>query len=289
MAPTGLPVMKTPQRAETPIQSSSGSAFDSWDDSAPPSPLSRSVTPSGNASRTRGRAANAYDAVAGWFQPYYCKNHPADTYPSLPGRVTLNGALSDSETASGRSKRRLSVTADRYSARNPKLAPEEALFRRKNAPVRYAEHDIYWANEDLPDAGRRHLPDGSLLKSVHGYASRFYDAAAARLGPRCRVGTRAVDERSMDETALLAFGILLEEAGREALGRKGDLVFTEPATTESRAVAKTSPDARVPGCTSEDTQGNDIDEVTVPASQNPQRAKRRKLVKSSAPLETPVS
>lgn len=33
----------------------------------------------------------------------------------------------------------------------------------------------------------------------------------------------------MDETALLAFGILLEEAGREALGRRGDLVFTEGA------------------------------------------------------------
>lgn len=31
----------------------------------------------------------------------------------------------------------------------------------------------------------------------------------------------------MDETALLAFGILLEEASREALGRRGDLVFTE--------------------------------------------------------------
>jgi hypothetical protein len=31
----------------------------------------------------------------------------------------------------------------------------------------------------------------------------------------------------MDETALLAFGILLEEASRDALGKKGDLVFTE--------------------------------------------------------------
>lgn len=31
----------------------------------------------------------------------------------------------------------------------------------------------------------------------------------------------------MDETALLAFGILLEEAGKEAIGARGDLVFTE--------------------------------------------------------------
>ncbi|KAJ4306068.1 hypothetical protein N0V88_000864 [Collariella sp. IMI 366227] len=33
--------------------------------------------------------------------------------------------------------------------------PEEALFRRRHAPVRYAEHDIYWASEDLRDGGRR--------------------------------------------------------------------------------------------------------------------------------------
>ena len=32
----------------------------------------------------------------------------------------------------------------------------------------------------------------------------------------------------MDETALLAFGILLEEASREAMGKRGDLVLTEP-------------------------------------------------------------
>ena len=36
-----------------------------------------------------------------------------------------------------------------------------------------------------------------------------------------------VDERSMDETALLAFGVLLEEAGRKTLGKRGDLVFVE--------------------------------------------------------------
>lgn len=35
------------------------------------------------------------------------------------------------------------------------------------------------------------------------------------------------DWKSMDETALLAMGILLEEATREVLGETGDLVFTE--------------------------------------------------------------
>jgi hypothetical protein len=65
---------------------------------------------------------------------------------------------------------------------------------------------------------------------VHGYAAGFYEAVAAeqeRRGRPGRIGGRLVDERSMDETALLAFGILLEEASREALGKSGDLVFTE--------------------------------------------------------------
>jgi hypothetical protein len=66
-----------------------------------------------------------------------------------------------------------------------------------------------------------------LLKSVHKYASTFYEAMAMRLGPQGFVKSRTIDERSMDETALLAFGILLEEAGREVLRGRGDLVFVE--------------------------------------------------------------
>lgn len=143
------------------------------------------------------------------------------------------------------------------------------LFRRKDAPVRYAEQDIYWASEDLPDGGRRHLPDGGLLRSVHAYASRFYEAAAARLGPRCAVGGRLVDERSMDETALLAFGILLEEACRDALGKRGDLVFTEPSTEPRTPLA-----TRVP-------QPVDGESAAVSSSDG-RRMKRRKVAKGGA-------
>ncbi|KAK0719505.1 hypothetical protein B0H67DRAFT_551851 [Lasiosphaeris hirsuta] len=105
--------------------------------------------------------------------------------------------------------------------------PEDTLFRRKNAPARYAEADIYWANENLPDGGRRHLPQSDMLKCVHSYSSKFYEAMASRHGAEGTVGSRIVDERSMDETALLAFGVLLEEASREVLGKRGDLVLTE--------------------------------------------------------------
>jgi len=117
------------------------------------------------------------------------------------------------------------------------LAPEEVLFKRKFAPTRYAEDDIYFANErDFADADRGDLPDSDLLKSVHAYTSAFYDAMARTRFPTGTIVTaktnkkrpsRTTDERSMDETALVAFGILLEEAGREVLGHRGDLVFTE--------------------------------------------------------------
>lgn len=91
---------------------------------------------------------------------------------------------------------------------------------------------MYFANErDL----RVELPDSDLLKAVHCYSSDFYSKATRRRG--------AGDWRSMDETALLAFGILMEEATREILGQTGDLVFTEGQEIEetpSRATAMPS-------------------------------------------------
>jgi len=164
------------------------------------------------------------------------------------------------------------VNSGRYSSRNPKLAPEEALFKRRNAPVRYAEQDIYWANEDFPDGGHGHLPDTNLLRSAHSYASKFYDAAADRLGPRCVVGARTIDERSMDETALLAMGILLEEAGREVLGKRGDIVFTE-ASMEPIRMVKVMPATKLSRPISECSQSAD----EVPRAQNHRKAKRRKV------------
>ncbi|KAJ4419778.1 hypothetical protein N0V85_000849 [Neurospora sp. IMI 360204] len=160
---------------------------------------------------SRGRELNVYDAVA--------------------GNVTLNDrSQSGASRRNDSSSKRQNRASGLHSSRDPRYAPEEVLFRRKGAPVRYEENDIYWASEHLPDGGRHLPPDSGLLKSIHGYTSNFYDAIALRLGPRCVIGSRTIDERSMDETALLAFGILLEEAGREAMGKRGDLVLTEPLT-----------------------------------------------------------
>ncbi|EFR00038.1 hypothetical protein MGYG_03044 [Nannizzia gypsea CBS 118893] len=99
----------------------------------------------------------------------------------------------------------------------PAVSPEEVLFRKQNAPVRYMENDFYFANEDIPED--QPLPDSDLLKAIHAYTSDLY-------------ANRTVDRgqsvwRSMDETALIALGFLLEEAAVEALQETGDMALVE--------------------------------------------------------------
>ncbi|KXJ91130.1 hypothetical protein Micbo1qcDRAFT_69636 [Microdochium bolleyi] len=179
--------------------------------------------------RHRGKNATLFDAVA--------------------GRVTSTHALEDGtgrlSRLRGRRSRRAAQRLSRLtssSSQNAVLAPEEVLFRRANAPVRYAERDIYFANERLPDGGINVLPDSDMLKALHVYASHFYargqpdtGQSSSHAGDHDEQGNRLlrrkratpIDEGSMDETAMLAFGIILEEASRELLGPSGDLVFTE--------------------------------------------------------------
>ncbi|KAH7026248.1 uncharacterized protein B0I36DRAFT_248220 [Microdochium trichocladiopsis] len=161
------------------------------------------------------------------------KRREATVYDAVAGTVTSTHALEDSQRQpSRRPAKRARHQAQRQSrlrsgqtSRNAVLAPEEVLFRRANAPTRYAERDIYFANERLPDGGRDILPDSDMLKALHVYASHFYTEKYGSRTPRHRKAP--LDECSMDETAMLAFGIILEEASRELLGSSGDLVFTE--------------------------------------------------------------
>ncbi|RKU49452.1 hypothetical protein DL546_007583 [Coniochaeta pulveracea] len=165
---------------------------------------------------SKRRQANVYDAVAGRVS----STHPLHATKANPALALGNPS----------------------SERDPRLAPEEVYSRRKKAKPRYAEFDTYFAlGTDRLSGHHRELPDSDMLKSIHAYTARFYEAKALerdedriRKGkePRSFVGGRLVDERSMNETALLAMGILLEEAGREILGSRGDLVFTESITEE---------------------------------------------------------
>lgn len=150
------------------------------------------------------------------------------------------GRLSHHKGASAADEQVKKQPETKYSLHETKYGPEEVLFRRKDAPQRYAEHDVYFANErDLPHGGQGILPESELLKAVHGYAGQFY----GRMQQRGNVALQShnLDEGSMDETALLAFGILLEEAGRDVLGKKGDMVFTEGVELEG---ASTFPQRR---------------------------------------------
>lgn len=144
------------------------------------------------------------------------RNRPATVYDACAGRVTTDRFLP--------SVPRQSKYRDTLSSSTLPIPPDEVLFRRKNAPERYNETDIYWADQKL-EAWQR-LPDSDLLKAIHAYASEFYGRATTNAGRS--------DWRSMDETALLALGVLLEEAAVEELGETGDFAFVEGDEQDER-------------------------------------------------------
>ena len=125
------------------------------------------------------------------------KRRQATIYDAVAGRVGLNGFIEKSTD----------ITP---------LTPAEALFRRVNAPDELEEYN---AQTNL----NQKLPDSDLLQDIHRYVSEFY----ATRYPRDPDHGDNVDVQSLDESALLAFGILLEEACRTCLGSTGDLALTE--------------------------------------------------------------
>ncbi|EON66705.1 hypothetical protein W97_05951 [Coniosporium apollinis CBS 100218] len=135
------------------------------------------------------------------------KRREATVYDAVAGRVGPNGFL-DLPPAKAK---------DRNTASSSTLPipPEEALFKRKDAPARYEENDIYFASRYLES--NQILPDSDLLKAMHAYASDYYSEAPAT--------TAAKDFKSLDETSLLAMGILMEEAAAAALDETGDLAL----------------------------------------------------------------
>lgn len=114
------------------------------------------------------------------------------------------------------------------------------LFQRSRFPLRQAEQDLYFANEQkLHNGGEGILPDSDLLKVLHAFASRFY---ASHRPPSWKY--RKVDMASMDATALLAFGILMEELAKD-VARKGYRVLTEGRAKVTTAVGSETYDSLV--------------------------------------------
>ena len=146
------------------------------------------------------------------------------------------------------------------------VPPEEVLFRRLGAPERDIHDDFYWADKHL--AEKQTLPESDLLKAVHAYAADFYEAMGEK---------GEVNFRSMDETALLAIGLLLEEAAEEVLGETGDMVFVEG---EEAKKPKRRREVQIEAVESEviddDQQQQEEEEEGRPAEKKPKEKRKRK-------------
>ncbi len=127
-------------------------------------------------------------------------------YDAVAGRASYDGFIPSTPY--------IHTTRDTASSTTFSVPPEEALFRRSGAPERYEEEDFYWADINLT-AGAE-LPDSDLLKAVHAYAAGFYERRGG-----------SGDFRSLDETALMGIGVLLEECVDVLLGESGERVFLE--------------------------------------------------------------
>ena len=103
-----------------------------------------------------------------------------------------------------------------YGQQEAILAPEEILFKSRNAPERFQEDDFYWADRHLPQDC---LPESDLLEAIHVFVSNYYRCTTPNHGHH--------DTKSLDGSALLALGILLEESARSILGKTGDMAFVE--------------------------------------------------------------
>ncbi|KAL7937045.1 hypothetical protein V8C35DRAFT_294553 [Trichoderma chlorosporum] len=198
----------------------------------------------------------------------------ATVYDAVAGRVTYDRVLRDEDQ--DQRQFQPGIVGQRSARDDLKLAPDDVLFRRKDAPERYAEHDIYRAHDwELPNGGQGVLPRSDLLKAIHEYSSEFY--GALNRSQRMPETGRNLDERSMDETALLALGILLEEAGREVLGRRGHLVFTEGA--QDQYDDGSGEQERQGGSEAQDSGGDSVVGHEDSGSRQPGR-KRRRLAKA---------
>lgn len=116
------------------------------------------------------------------------------------------------------------------------------------------EEENYFANENIRSDTA--LPSSEILEAIHAYAADFYEFATEDHGLH--------DHHSMDETALIAMGILVEEMAKEALGETGDLVLVEGEEVANE----------------KDETGAETDNTN--ASQSRGRVRRRKRARTGA-------
>jgi hypothetical protein len=145
-----------------------------------------------------------------------------------------------------------------FPSRESAFTPSEVLLRRVSAPAE-GRADVYFADENLGPGQR--LPETELLAAVHAYTADFYSMATRDKG-QC-------DFRSLDETALIALGVLLEETATEVLEETGDMALVEPEgfdsfVPETRAtqmqISGRVPPAETPPYVSEESSDESVDD-----------------------------
>lgn len=110
----------------------------------------------------------------------------------------------------------LTISHRSLSQRHSKPASaDELLFHNPLNPDFVLPDSVKSILEDKSIVGD--LPDSDLLKAVHRYVAEFFEAK----------GWEGVMGRAMDESALLAIGVILEEWGRDMVGKEGGMVFAE--------------------------------------------------------------
>jgi hypothetical protein len=127
------------------------------------------------------------------------KKRKATVYDAVAGKVGTNGFL----------------TSDEIAKSTKSLAPDEVLWRKTS--MHAEEFQRVYSKQHDPDID---LPDSDLLKAIHAYASDYYSRATPEHGTH--------DFRSMDGSALIALGFLLEGTTEKSLGENGDMALVEP-------------------------------------------------------------
>ncbi|KAF9730750.1 hypothetical protein PMIN06_007146 [Paraphaeosphaeria minitans] len=155
----------------------------------------------------------------------------ATVYDAVAGRVTQSGVYEP--------------TAAEQKRATLRLRPDEVLFKQRRAPPRYEEVDYYFAHRKLPPS--QTLPSGDLLGALHEYIAQLHNRNFSQ------DQKESGSWKSMDETALIAFGVLLEEATKATLGETGHLalVEAEPSQEDEAYVEK----ARAKGETDGEEEG----------------------------------
>ena len=178
---------------------------------------------------------------------------PTTIYDACAGRRTANDFLPE----------KLGISApSHHTAINPRDLRKGAVRDDDASEPEDTDIKVTLRDGELPAFNRNLVPDTDLLEAIHGYISDFYGVEGRDTG---------TDWGSLDETALLAMGVLVEEQVRQVLGSEGDMVFTEEEDVEPIIIREAT--AREPRSFEKANIGHQDDDGNTAEAKLPQRSK----------------